>query len=110
MAEKSKRFEDESFAVRAPEELEKIEKKREKLSKTKEHGWWYNEETKYLVFQIDKERSYDVEIARLKNPKELVNFIFHLLHKSFITERDMYKFLEAVDMLLDPEYSPLYDK
>jgi len=54
--------------------------------------------------------SYDIELERLKNPFELVNFIFHLLHKMFVNEKDMYEFLEAIDMLLNPEYDPLFRK
>jgi hypothetical protein len=109
MTEKSKKWEDDSFGNWGPKEFEKMKKKRKELSKPKEHGWWYDEKMKYLTFQIDKERSYDIKIDRLKNPRELINFIFHLLHKLFINEEDMYEFLEAVDMLLNPEHNPLYN-
>jgi hypothetical protein len=110
MAEKSKEWKDDSFGHWGPKVFEETEKKREDLSNPKKHGWWYDEKTKCLIFQIDNESSYDIEIDRLKSPKELVNFIFHLLHKVFINGEDMYEFLEAVDMLLNPEYNPLYNK
>lgn len=109
MADKFGKHYNDSFAD-IPKILEDREKKREELSKPKKHGWHYNESTKYLIFQIDEGNSYDIGLGRLKNPFELVSFIFHLLHKKFINEEDMYKFLEAIDVLLSPEYEPSFWK
>jgi hypothetical protein len=109
MADKSGKYKDDS-SVDIPKTLEDRKKKREELSKPKKHGWWYNESTKYLIFQIEEGNSYDIELERLKNPFELVNFIFHLLHKMFVNEKDMYEFLEAIDVLLNPEYDSLFWK
>jgi len=109
MVDKSGKHKDDS-SVDIPKTLEEIERKRQELSKPKKYGWWYNENTKYLIFQIDEGNSYDIELERLKNSLELVNFIFHLLRKRFINEKDMYEFLEAIDVLLNPEYDSLFWK
>jgi hypothetical protein len=108
VSDKLRKYEGDSFA-KVSKVFEEMQKKREELSHPKEHGWWYDENTKHLVFQLGKEKSYDIGIERLEEgAPELLNFIFRLLHRAFINATDMYEFLEAVDVLLDPLYNPIY--
>jgi hypothetical protein len=79
----------------------------DELSRPKEHGWWYDEERDYLVFQIDKDNSYDIEFKRLYDPEELLNFVFHTFGKKFINKDDMYELLKILTVTIMPE-SPLY--
>jgi len=79
----------------------------EELARPKEHGWWYDEERDYLVFQIDKDNSYDIEFKRLHDPEELLNFVFQTFGKQFISKDDMYELLKILTVTITPQ-SPLY--
>jgi hypothetical protein len=62
MTDKQKKREDDSFTNEGLKALDEMKRKREELSKPKKHGWWYDESTKYLIFQIDKGKDYDIEL------------------------------------------------
>ena len=46
---------------------------------------------------------YEVDLERCRNAGEVLDWIFQLLHKSWITAEDMICFLRALDNLLTPQ-------
>jgi hypothetical protein len=71
--------------------------------KSKWGNWTYDESNKTLDYRNPDGDYYEIDLVRVRTSAAMLDWIFQLRHKCWITAQDLADLLEAFDDLLDPQ-------